>query len=75
MKKWFVWEHRDHSGLEIGPLLENHETIYGGVLKGHVDAKLFVSGRGGYDGRHLTDEQRTFAQIVCDAWNAHQERT
>lgn len=74
MKEWFVWEHKDHSGLEIGPRMKDHETIYNGLLKDNVDAVVTMRGIGWANGHHvITPKQREDAQMIADAVNAYQQ--
>jgi hypothetical protein len=61
---WFVWEHADHSGLQIGPR-------YGGSrirLEDHVEAVVYIHGD-----RYVTDEQRQQAAFIALAVNSYAE--
>jgi hypothetical protein len=72
MREWFVWEHKDNSGLEIGP---RWLSPLGRGLEDHVESVVTMSGRGWANGHHvLTDEQRAQAQMIRRAVNARYYR-
>ena len=70
MRKWFVWEHKDHSGLQIGP---KWESPLGVGFEDHVEVVVTMRGIGWANGHHvITPKQREDAQMIADAVNAYQ---
>lgn len=59
---WAVFEHRDHSGLEVGPPYS--DTEYNGALKGNVKDVCTIRSLERFS---PTDEQRANARLIAAA--------
>jgi hypothetical protein len=59
-ESWEVFEHSDHSGLEVGPLY--HEPYFTG---GQVNAVCTIHGLGGRNG--VTEQNRAEARLISTA--------
>lgn len=62
---WAVFEHRGHSGLEVGPPYS--DTEYNGALKGNVKAVCTIRGYRSFYPYDCSDEQRANARLIAAA--------